>query len=203
MTTNETSFFRDFHPFQALRTTILPELVQQRSSTRQLHLWCGASATGQEPFSVLMLIAQHFPQLLDWDFKFMATDLSSDVLARARLGRFNQLEVNRGLPAALLVKYFSRQGAEWEFREELRRRVEFRELNLIGDWPCFPPLDIIFLRNVLIYLDLETKKSILRKIRRVLRPGGYFFLGGAETTLTIDERYERVALEKTSCYRLK
>ena len=97
----------------------------------------------------------------------------------------------------------SRQGAEWEFREELRRRVEFRELNLIGDWPCFPPLDIIFLRNVLIYLDLETKKSILRKIRRVLRPGGYFFLGGAETTLTIDERYERVALEKTSCYRLK
>jgi chemotaxis protein methyltransferase CheR len=203
MTTNETLFFRDIHPFEALRESILPELMARRAQERQLNFWCGASSTGQEPYSVLMLISEHLPELLGWNLTFIATDLCGEVLARARSGRFNQLEINRGLPASLLVKYFVRQGAEWEFSEDLRRRVEFRELNLIKDWSWMPPLDLVFLRNVLIYFDVETKKAILANTRRLLRPGGYLLLGGAETTYNLDDAFERVAFGKTSCYRVK
>ena len=203
MTTNETSFFRDIYPFEALRTFILPELMARRTGERKLSFWCGAASTGQEPYSVLMLIAQNFPELFNWDFKFVATDLSSEVLARARAGRFNQLEVNRGLPASLLVKYFVRQGTEWEFREDLRRRIEFREMNLVKHWSVMPPQDIVFLRNVMIYFNVDNKRIILGKIRRLLRPGGYLFLGGAETTFNLDDAFERVAIDKAICYRLK
>jgi chemotaxis protein methyltransferase CheR len=203
MTTNETSFFRDLHPFEALRNAILPELICKRASQRQLNFWCGASSTGQEPYSVLMLIAENFPELFQWNFRFIATDLCRDVVSRAQSGRFNQLEVNRGLPAALLLKYFTRQGSEWEFREDLRKRVEFREMNLLPDWPYLAPCDIVFLRNVLIYFEIEIKKAILAKVRRVLRPGGYLFLGGAETTFNLDETFDRVVVNKTTCYRLK
>jgi chemotaxis protein methyltransferase CheR len=203
MTTNETSFFRDLHPFEALRKSILPELLARRGSERQLNLWCGAASTGQEPYSLLMLIQEHFPELFTWDFKFIATDLCAEVLARARAGRFSQLEVNRGLPARLLVKYFLARGTEWEIREDLRRRVNFDEMNLVKDWPWLPPLDIVFLRNVLIYFSVETKKIILGKIRRLLRPGGYLVLGGTETTFNLDDAFERVLFDKTTCYRVK
>jgi len=203
MTTNETSFFRDIHPFEALRKTILPELIVRNAKTRQLNFWCGAASTGQEPFSVMMLIAQHFPELLTWNIKFVATDLSCEVLAKARAGRFSQLEVNRGLPASVLVKYFVRHGGDWEFCDDLRRRVEFREMNLVKEWPYLPPLDIVFLRNVMIYFDMESKKSILGKIRALLRPGGVLLLGGAETTFNIDDSFERRLIEKTTCYHVK
>lgn len=203
MTTNETSFFRDIHPFEALKKTILPDLIKQHATDRQLNIWCGAASTGQECFSVLMMLSEHFPELLRWNLSYVATDICLDALARAKAGRFTQLEVNRGLPAALLMKYFTRQGAEWEFRDDLRRRVDFREMNLVKDWPRMPPMDVILLRNVLIYFDVEAKKSILGKVRRLLRPGGYLLLGGAETTLNLDAGFERVALEKTTCYRLK
>jgi chemotaxis protein methyltransferase CheR len=203
MTTNETSFFRDIHPFESLRKSILPELMARRASQRQLHLWCGAASTGQEIYSVLMLISEHFPELLKWDFKFIATDLCGEVLARAKSGRFNQLEVNRGLPATLLVKYFSRHGGEWEIREDLRRLVEFREMNLVKEWSFLPGLDIVFLRNVMIYFDIDTKKAILAKIRRLLRPDGCLLLGGAETTINVDDAFERVVIDKTTCYRVK
>lgn len=203
MTTNETSFFRDIHPFEALRKSLLPEIMASRAKERQLHFWCGAASTGQEPYSVLMLISQHFPELLNWDFKFIATDLCGEVLTKARAGRFTQLEVNRGLPAALLLKYFVRQGAEWEIREDLRKRVDFRELNLVKDWPHLPQLDIVFLRNVMIYFNVENKKAILARIRRLLRPGGYLLLGGAETTFNVDDAFERTVFDKTTCYRLK
>ena len=203
MTTNETSFFRDVHPFEALKKTILPELLNRRTADRQLNFWCGAASTGQETFSVLMTIAENFPELLTWKLHYLATDLCKEALARCKTGRFNQLEVNRGLPASLLVKYFTRQGAEWEFREDLRKRVDFREMNLIKDWHRMPPLDIVFMRNVLIYFDVATKKAILAKVREVLRPGGYLLLGGAETTFNIDDAFERVVFEKTTCYRVK
>jgi chemotaxis protein methyltransferase CheR len=203
MTTNETSFFRDLRPFEALRKFILPELAARGAPERKLNLWCGAASTGQEPFSILMLIAEHFPELLEWDLKFTATDLCGEALVRARRGRFNQLEVNRGLPASLLVKYFVRQGADWEIREDLRRRVHFREMNLVGDWPLAPPLDIVFLRNVLIYFDMETKKSILARVRRLLRPGGYLLLGSSETTFHVDDAFERAVFDKTTFYRLR
>jgi chemotaxis protein methyltransferase CheR len=203
MTTNETSFFRDIHPFEALRKTIIPELIARNAKERRLTFWCGAASTGQEPFSVMMLIAQHFPELLTWDFKFIATDLSSEVLAHARAGRFSQLEVNRGLPAALLVKHFVRHGSEWEFSNELRRRIEFREMNLVKEWPYLPPLDFVFLRNVMIYFDMDSKKAILGKIRTLLRPDGLLLLGGAETTFNIDDSFERRVIDKTTCHQVK
>jgi chemotaxis protein methyltransferase CheR len=203
MTTNETSFFRDINPFEALKKTILPDLMISRAATRRLNFWCGAASTGQEPFSVMMLIAENFPELLKWDLKFIATDINTEVLTRARTGRYSQLEMNRGLPATLLVKYFGRKDGEWEFREDLRRRVEFREMNLVKTWPVFPPMDVVFLRNVLIYFDVETKKTIFTQIRRLLRPDGYLLLGGAETTFNVDDSFERALIEKTSCYRLK
>jgi chemotaxis protein methyltransferase CheR len=203
MTTNETSFFRDIHPFDALRDTVFPELMSRRKAERQLNFWCGAASSGQEPYSILMLIAEHFPDLLQWDLKFVATDLCVEVLARAKAGRFSQLEVNRGLPASLLVRHFSRQGAEWEISEALRRRADFREMNLVKEWPAMPQLDVVFLRNVLIYFDIETKKTIFAKIRRLLRPGGYLLLGGAESTMNIDDEFERVVIGKTSFYRVK
>lgn len=203
MTTNETSFFRDLHPFDTLRKEVLPEIMKRRAAERKIAIWCGAASTGQEPFSVMMLIAEHFPELLTWDFKFVATDLCTEVLARAKAGRFTQLEVNRGLPAPLMVKYFSRVGNEWEFRADLRNRVTFQEMNLVKEWPPLPMVDIVFLRNVLIYFDVETKRTILGKIRRLLRPSGSLFLGGAETTFGVDDNFQRVVVDKTTCYRLK
>lgn len=203
MTTNETSFYRDIHPFEMLKRDVIPELMRRRAAERQISIWCGASSTGQEPFSVLMLLAEHFPELMKWDIKFIATDLCTEVLARAKAGRFSQLEVNRGLPAPLLVKYFTRVGIEWEFKAELRNRVTFQELNLVKEWPQLPMVDIVFLRNVLIYFDLGTKRTILGKIRRLLRPGGSLFMGGAETTFGVDDNFQRVVMDKTTCYRPK
>jgi chemotaxis protein methyltransferase CheR len=201
MTTNETSFFRDLHPFESLRESIIPELLKARRSEGRLHIWCGAASSGQEPYSVLMLLNEHFPEIANWDFKFLATDLSFQILNKARLGRYTQFEVNRGLPASLLVKYFTRQNGEWEVAPKLRRQVEFRELNLIQDWPTMPQMDLVMLRNVLIYFEPAVKRQILERIRRVLRPGGYLILGGTETTFGIDHGFERVVVGRTTVYR--
>jgi chemotaxis protein methyltransferase CheR len=201
MTTNETSFFRDLNPFEALKKHILPELVQKRRPERQLNFWCGAASTGQESYSVLMTIAENFPEIFQWNFNFVATDLSTQVLAQAQSGLYSQLEVNRGLPAPLLVKYFKRKGNDWEFDPVLRKKVVFKELNLTHTWPVMPAMDVVFMRNVLIYFDVETKKNILGKIRRLLRPNGYLFLGGAETTMNLDESFERVIFGRATCYK--
>lgn len=203
MTTNETMFFRDIHPFEVLRKHILPELINKRGAQRALNMWCGASSSGQEPYSVMMLLREHFPQLTSWSVTFIATDLSSEILARARAGVYNQLEVNRGLPAPLLLKYFTKQGMNWQIKEELRQAIEFREMNLCQAWPTMPQMDIVFLRNVLIYFDVETKKAILGRIRRLLRPDGYLFVGSAETTLNLDDSFVPVMHDKTVCYKLR
>jgi chemotaxis protein methyltransferase CheR len=202
LTTNETSFFRDLHPFDALRKTILPELIARRSAEQKLTIWCGAASTGQEPYSIALLLREHFPQLQTWNVRILACDINREVLEKARRGCYTQIEVNRGLPAPLLVRYFEKAGTEWQLKEPIRRMVEFKELNLIAPWPIFPPADIVFLRNVLIYFDLNAKKSILLKVRRLLRPDGVLFLGGAETPRGVDEQFERIALEKSSCYRV-
>lgn len=201
MTTNETSFFRDLQPFEAVRKVILPELIAKRA-TSPLRIWCAACSTGQEPFSVAMLLAEYFPQLANGEVKILATDLSTQVLEKARSGCFNQIEVNRGLPAAFLMKYFDRHGLNWQLKESIRRMIEFRPLNLIETWPVLLPMDIVFMRNVLIYFDVQTKKNILGKVRRVLHPDGYLFLGGAETTTNLDDLYVRTEVEKASIYRL-
>lgn len=202
MTTNETSFFRDVAPFDGVRLRILPDLITRRTAERRLRIWCGAASSGQEPYSLAMLILEHFPVLANWDVKIVATDISRDILQRCKTGRYSQFEVNRGLPAPMLVKYFEHAGKEWSIKESVRKLVQFEEMNLIRPWKGLPNCDIVFMRNVLIYFDVPTKKDILGKIRRVMRPDGYLFLGSAETTMNIDSNFTRVPLEKSSCYSI-
>jgi chemotaxis protein methyltransferase CheR len=203
MTINETSFFRDVHPFEALRQVVLPEAIRRRAAERRLSLWSAACSTGQEPYSMALLLRESFPHLAGWDVRILATDLSAAALEKARQGRYNQLEVNRGLPAPLLVRYFRRAGLDWQLAEDVRRAVEFRPLNLAGPWPALPPMDVVFLRNVLIYFDTDTKRRILGKVGHLLAPGGVLFLGGAETTLHLDDGFERLPLERCGGYRRK
>jgi chemotaxis protein methyltransferase CheR len=203
MTTNETSFFRDFHPFEALKKFVLPDLIARRAAEREINFWCAASSSGQEPYSLAMLIRESFPQLLNWKVGILATDLSTDILARAREGRYSQLEVNRGLPATLLVKYFQKRGGDWCLRDDIRHMVDYQIFNLASGWPSLPRTDVVMLRNVLIYFGIETKKEILARVRMVLKPDGYLFLGGAETTFSIDERFERIQFDRATCYRIR
>jgi chemotaxis protein methyltransferase CheR len=202
MVTTETSFFRDHHPFEALRKSVIPELMQRRQAERRLQIWCAATATGQEPYSVAILLRENFPDLAAWNVSILATDISAEMLERARAGRYNQLEVNRGLPAAQLMKYFKQHGVTWQLSEEIRRMVQFQELNLAQPWPVLPRMDLILIRNVMIYFDVETKKTILKRIGSLLRPDGYLLLGGAETTFGIDDSYRRVEHLKTGFYQL-
>lgn len=202
MTTNETSFFRDVAPFEGLRLQALPDLIARRTAERRLRIWCGAASSGQEPYSLAMLLLEHFPVLANWDVKIIATDISQDILQRAKAGRYSQLEVNRGLPAPMLIKYFERVGIEWSIKDSVRKLVQFEELNLIRPWKGLPSCDFVFMRNVLIYFDVPTKKDILGKIRKVMRPDGYLFLGSAETTMNIDSNFIRVQLGKSSCYSI-
>jgi chemotaxis protein methyltransferase CheR len=203
LTTNETTFFRDVEPFEMLRTEVLPQLVELRKHERRLSIWYAAASTGQEPFSVSMLIREHFPQLLAWNLEQLGTDISPTVIARARQGRYGQIEINRGLPATYLVKYFDRSGAEWRLKDAVLSMVRFEEMNLVKPWPTMPMVDIVMIRNVLIYFDVETKKQILSRIRRILRPDGYLFLGGAETTMNLDDNFVRQQFNRSGCYRLK
>lgn len=202
MTTNETSFFRDVHPFEVLKKNVLPVLIDKRGSLRQLNIWCAAASSGQEPYTILMVLRENFPELLTWKMNFLATDISKGMVDRCREGCYSQLEVNRGLAAPLLLKYFQKIGTEWRIQDELRRMIDFRQMNLAQAWPALPPMDIIFMRNVLIYFDMETKKDILGWVRRTLKPDGYFFLGGAETTLNLDESLKRVQVENGAYYQI-
>jgi chemotaxis protein methyltransferase CheR len=201
MTTNETSFFRDVAPFQALRTTALPAVMTARAVPRRLRIWCAASSSGQEPYSIAMTIADAFPELGAWDVRILATDLSAAMVERGRSGLYKALEVNRGLPDPLLVKYFAKAGVDYQLKPEIRSMVEFSELNLIRAWPAFPTFDIVFLRNVLIYFDVDTKRAIMGRVKRLLAPDGYLFLGAAETTMNIDDGFQRVPVDRAGCYR--
>ncbi|CAN5125672.1 protein-glutamate O-methyltransferase CheR [soil metagenome] len=202
MATTETLFFRDHHPFETLKTVVLPELIRKREKERRLEIWCAACSTGQEPYSLAILLREHFPQLAGWQIRIRATDLSGEVLAKAREASYSQIEVNRGLPAPLLLKYFRQEGANWKLRDDIRTAVDFREMNLIKPWPLLPRMDLIFIRNVLIYFDLETKKSILSRCSGLLRPDGYLLLGGAETTINLESTLRRVAELKGGFFQL-
>ena len=203
MFTHETSFFRDGHPFEILKSMILPNLLAKRSPSQNLTIWCAACSSGQEPFSVAMLAREHFPDLARGRLRTIATDLSEPILARARDGLYTQTEINRGLPPALLARYFDKQGSCWRLKLEIRRMVDFQRSNLAEEWPNLPSPDIIFMRNVLIYFDQETKKSILSKIRKTLKPDGYLILGSSETTLNLDPTFESISIGKTVCYQLR
>lgn len=201
LVTTETSFFRDPVLYEVLRTQILPPLLRSREPTRTLNLWSAAASTGQEAYTLAMLLSESFPlQFSTWNVKILATDVSAAALARAREGRYLQIEVNRGLPALLMVKYLARAGTGWQVVEPLRRRVEFRQMNLCEPWSGVPPMDLVFLRNVMIYMEPETRSALLDRIRRVLRPDGYLFLGGAET-LPAGEGFERAPFDRCTCYK--
>lgn len=202
MTTNETSFFRDPAIYAALRQQILPQLLELRGPEKKLGIWCAAASSGQEPYSLAMLLRDAFPAVASsWKLQILATDISAEMLERCREARYTQLEVNRGLPAPMLVKYFSKQGLEWVLKDDVKQMVEFRPLNLATGWGSWPSFDLILLRNVLIYFDLPTKKAILARARTHLRESGYLLLGAAETTLNVDDSYERVAFDRATCYR--
>jgi chemotaxis protein methyltransferase CheR len=202
LVTTESSFFRDHHPFETLRKVVLPDLINRRRDERRLHIWCAASSHGQEPYSIALLLREHFPELSGWKINLLASDLSRDVLARARTGRYNQIEVNRGLPASLLVKYFEQHGTDWQLKPDIRNMVDFQEINLAQPLPILPRMDLVLVRNVMIYFDVATKKVILGRLARLLRPDGYLLLGGAETTFNLDDSYRRVEPLKGGFYQL-
>ncbi len=201
MTINETSFFRDIHPFDALRSAIIPAIAAARKSERKLSIWCAASSSGQEPYTMAIILAEHFPELADWNVKILATDLSDEMLARSREGIYTQFEVNRGLPVRLLVKYFDRKGTDWQVREPLRKMIEFRKLNLTMPWPALPIFDFVSIRNVLIYFDNASKRSIFEHIRTHIRSDGYMLLGGSETLLGLNVPFGRHEVDKSVFYR--
>ena len=201
LTTNETSWFRDTDPFTALRTSVLPTLAANRPD-RRLRVWCGAASSGQEPYSVAMTLLDS-PLTAGWNVRIVATDLSHEMVERGRRGEYSQLEVNRGLPAPMLVRHFERDGLAWRISDRLRAAVEFRQLNLLGSYALLGRVDVVFLRNVLIYFDLETKRDILRRVRQVLAPDGYLFLGAAEMTRGVDEAWERETTGRSAVYRIR
>jgi chemotaxis protein methyltransferase CheR len=200
LTTNETSWFRDSDPFTALRGTVVPDVAKSRSTTRRLRIWSAACSSGQEAYSIAMTLLE-MPTVTDWTIEILGTDLSSEMVQRAREGRYSQLEVNRGLPATHLVRYFERDGAGWRVNAQLRSMARFSELNLMRPFPTVGRFDVVFLRNVLIYFDVPTKRDILHRVGQVLAPDGYLYLGAAEMTMGVDDAWERVAAGRSSVYR--
>jgi chemotaxis protein methyltransferase CheR len=203
MTTNETTFFRDIYPFEILRTEVLPKLILNRASERRLAIWCAATSSGQEPYSIAMILREHFPELESWDVRIIATDISQGMLARTRDAIYSEIEVGRGLPAQLREKYFHKKDDKWQAKDFLCQMIETKEMNLSGDWPPLPLMDIVFIRNVMIYFDVETKKAILGKVRKLLRSDGVMFMGTAETTIYLDDEFERVQFDKATYYRIR
>lgn len=191
LTTNETSFFRDLAPFELLKNKLVPELMTRRAATKSITAWCAACSTGQEPYSLAMLMKQAFPQLSDWSVKILASDLNPSVVQKAKKGVYSSLEVNRGLPATMLVQFFTQQGDLFSINEDLKRWITFFDHNLISSWNI-PQVDILFMRNVLIYFDTDTKRQLFEKIKGVLAPDGYLFLGTAESPYRIVEGFSKV-----------
>lgn len=198
MTTNETLFFRDLTPFDALKTSLIPLLRQRRASNKTLSIWSAAASSGQEAYSIVMYLLD--AGLGDWNIRVLGTDLSEQVLARARQGRYMQVEVGRGLPAPMLVKYFDRAGLEWQIKDEVRKFVRFEQFDLRRPMVGKGPFDLIFCRNVLIYFDLTTKERILSNMYKVLAPDGYLTLGAAESMLQMNTQFERHPVGKAIFY---
>jgi chemotaxis protein methyltransferase CheR len=201
LTTNETFWFRDYHPFEILRTKIIPEILEVRKTAKCFRLWSAASSSGQEPYTIAMILKQYFPIMDSWQIKILATDLSAAMVEKTASGRYDHHEINRGLPAQFLVNFFEEDGVQWRVKEEIRKRLECRTLNLTHDFTLPSDLDVIFIRNVLIYFDAPTKRSILLRALQSLRVGGYLFLGAPESLLGLDLPLESVMAEKTMYYR--
>lgn len=198
MTTNETYFFRDPAQYEAIRTILLPKLKEERRDYRKLRFWSAAASTGQEAYSLAMMLID--AKLPDWNIDILGTDFSSKVVARARSGKFQQIEVSRGLPTNLLIRHFNHTGVDWELNETVRSMVHFEQFDLRKTMQAFGPFDLVFCRNVMIYFDLQTKMKIMRELHRTLAPGGWLLLGGAESAIGLDEWFERRMMGNVTIY---
>ncbi len=198
MTTNETYFFREPNHYDAIRTVLLPRLKEDRRDSRNLRFWSAASSTGQEAYSLAMMLLEE--QLASWNIQILGTDFSSKVVERARTGLFQQIEVNRGLPTSLLVKHFRPAGLDWQLSETVRRMARFETIDLRKSMASLGPFDLVFCRNVMIYFDNETKRSIMREIHSTLYRGGWLLLGGSESVFGMDEWFERTSVGSLTVY---
>ena len=202
MMTNETFFFREMATFDALHQVVVPELIQKRATTKKLALMSNACSTGQEPYSLAMLLHHNFPELKQWELFILATDYSRGNLNKAREGLYRTGEFNRGVPEIYKKCYFSPDGDQYRIDPAIKNMIEFRELNLKDEWTALPKMDIIFLRNVLIYFTPTIKAEILAKAQRILRPDGFLFLGSSETTIGVSNGFNRVRKGSVDCYQL-
>jgi chemotaxis protein methyltransferase CheR len=192
MTTNESFFFRDKIPFDHFREAIMPSLLTARASRRQIRIWCAAASTGQEPYSLAMCLKEMAAQISGWRVEILATDLSIEVLEKAKAGVYSQFEVQRGLPIQLLVKYFTQIGETWQIAPEIRSMVQYRAYNLLSDFGALGSFDAVYCRNVLIYFDQQTKIDVLDRIARITEPDGYLVLGAAETVVGLTESFKPI-----------
>ncbi len=191
MTINESFFFRDKIPYDRFRDTVIPDMMQKRAVQRKLRIWSAACSTGQEPYSLAMML-DGFSTLAGWQFDIIATDISNDVLDKARSGSYSQFEVQRGLPISMLMQHFEQVGDQWRLSAKIRKMVQFRQLNLLTDFSILGQFDAVFCRNVLIYFDQPTKVDVLTRIRQRLAPDGYFVLGAAETVVGVGDLFSPV-----------
>jgi chemotaxis protein methyltransferase CheR len=196
MTTNESFFFRDKKPFDQFVSIVLPHLVKARAARRSFRVWSAACSSGQEPYSLAMILREQAAMLNGWRYEIVATDLSREILAKAKAGVYSQFEVQRGLPISLLVKYFRQDGDKWQIDPGLRGMIQFREFNLLEDPRALGAFDVVFCRNVLIYFDQPTKARVLERVRHVLADDGFLYLGGAETVLGVTDRFQPIANER-------
>lgn len=202
LTTNETSFFRDKHVFEALRTSILPELIEHRKKDRTLRIWSSACSAGQEVYSLAMMLREDFPMLHDWSIYLQATDISELVLAKAKSGIYSSMEAHRGLDDYLLHKYFdSIEKGAFQIKPSIRQMVNFSHHNLVGDWPFYPKFDLILLRNVLIYFKQDAKDKVLSKMQQHLNGGDSVLILGAAESIYLNDLYKLVAMDKISYYK--
>lgn len=202
LTTNETSFFRDKHVFEALRTSILPELIEQRKKDRTLRIWSSACSAGQEVYSLAMMLREDFPMLHDWTIYLQATDISELVLEKAKSGIYSSMEARRGLDDHFLHKYFeSVEKGSFQIKPSIRQMVNFSHHNLVGDWPFYPKFDLILLRNVLIYFKQDAKDRVLSKMQQHLNGGDSVLILGAAESIYLNDLYKLVALDKISYYK--
>ncbi len=192
MTTNETFFLRDKVPFDHFRQSMVPALLNSRASRRRVRIWCAAASTGQEPYSLAMCLKEMGARLAGWRFEIIATDLSVEVLEKAKAGIYGQFEVQRGLPIQMLVKYFTQSGETWQVAADIRSMVQFRPLNLLADFSSLGTFDVVFCRNVLIYFDQPTKTDVMERIARMMEPDSYLVLGAAETVVGLTEAFRPV-----------
>jgi chemotaxis protein methyltransferase CheR len=204
MTTNETLFFRDSAPFDALKNSIIPDIVKRKNVTRNLRIWSAACSSGQEIYSISMLFNENFPDIIaNWKVELLASDISTQMLNKAKTGKFSQIEVNRGLPITHLIKYFKQHGSEWMIDEKLKKIIEFKKLNLKDNIVGIGPFDIIFCRYVLIYFDLPVKQRIFKQFTRLLTPEGILFLGSSETIFGITDDFTKVENGKAIYYKTR